>query len=413
MRRKSILPAAIGIFVFVAAAGARTAPVQRIHEIQRPIFSVPAIVKAGGAFDMELKLDGGKTPAGATLKPSAPEPAGESPATAPITLAISTIADNPASVRAAVPASAPEALYDLTVIFSDGAADSQPHAVKVVKEFKKDFDFVHITDIHFNIREIPGKDTNAIRLRLLQDISGLNPEFVLFTGDLGLSPVNYGRDYVFGYEKFLEILNAPFYTIPGNHDLDVDNTGPAAIDGIPYWTATYGPLYYSFDYGGFHFVGINTHDWPESFRQKPAAEADKLGVGTFASIGPEQWEWIKKDVREAARAGKSIMAFTHIPVEFLQGGLETGVAGEKLEGPSAGQFIQLLNKYKVSPVFVGHVHFNSERKLGASAVEIVTEAAGLDHIKGDNPRWGCRIVHVRDGKIAGYDIHEAGGDDLK
>ncbi|MFA6450211.1 MAG: metallophosphoesterase [bacterium] len=406
MKQNKTLLALIG-FLFIAVT-AQAAPVQRIREIMRPIFSVPAIVKAGDSFDIELKLNGDKKPATASLAPS-----GSAANALPISLTLSPVPENPSAIRASVPASAPEALYNLTVSFSDGSSDSQPHAVKILKEFKKDFDFVHLTDIHFNIREVPGKDTNAIRIRLLQDIAKLNPEFVIFTGDLGLSPINYDRDYVFHYEKFLEYLSVPFYTNPGNHDLDTDVSVSPAIDGLPYWTATYGPTYYSFDYDGIHFISINTHDWPDSFRYKPAAEADKIGVGTIALIGQEQWAWIKKDALAAAKAGKTSMAFTHIPVEFLQSNVKSGVGKEKAEGPSTSQFIQMMTKYKVSPVFVGHVHFNAERPLGASSLEIVTEAAGLDLKKDNDPHWGYRIVHVKDGKIAGYDIHEIGFEDLK
>ncbi len=401
--RRGLVHATLVLLVFVCAA-AHSAPVVRIHEIQKPLFSAPVFVRAGESFEMELKLDG-KTLVGATLV--------SADAKDDVKLVLSPDADNPAVFKASVPADTSEALYDLKVAFSDGTSDMQPHAVKVLKEFKKEFDFIHITDIHFNIGNYEKGDPNKIRVRLLQDITQLKPEFVIFTGDLALSPANYDVDYPYHYEKFVENINSPFFTIPGNHDLDYLETEKGDIDGVDYWRVTYGPFYNSFDYGGIHFLGMNTHDWPDSYRKIQGVEGDSLGLGRTAVIGDRQWAWIKEDVNKAAQRGYKILAFTHIPVEFLQGGAKLGNATEKMEGPSASQFISFMNKFGISQVYVGHVHFNSERKLGGAAVEVITEGAGIDTKKTKDPHWGFRIVHVREGKVVGSDIHEIGFEDIE
>jgi hypothetical protein len=403
MNRRIIIPAAIVVLILAAAAWAVRAaavePVARIHEIQRPLFGVPAFVRAGESFRIELKTGADQTPASVVLSPVGN-------IGTPIRLNFKPDPQLPGAILADVPADAPESLRDLAVEFSGGLSDSQPHAVKIVKEFKKDFNFVHITDIHFFQREYKDKNSNDIRMRLIRDIAKYNPEFVVFTGDICQN--DFGTFYI----SFLNLLGAPLFMVPGNHDLEIIRTpGGGVIDGKNFWAATFGPLYFSADYGDIHLVGINTHDWPDKYREETPENVEKLGVGKTAVIGDEQWNWLKNDLRAASQSGRTTFAFTHIPVEFLQGGMRIG--NEKIPGPSASQFIQIMNKGRVTHIFVGHVHFNSERPLGAGgAVEIVTEAAGTDTKKGPDPHWGFRVAHVSGGRITGYEIHEIGFDDL-
>jgi len=404
--RRTVIMSVVTAWIFGALCAA--APVQRIHEIQSPLISGPVFVTPGGSFEIKLKLEG-KAAAGAELIAAAD-------AAKTAALALGTAAAGPdglSVVSASVPAEAAEALYDLKVNFSDGTSDTQPHCVKVLKEFKKDFDFVHITDIHFNVDHFEGEgDMNLIRRRLLQDISAQNPEFVVFGGDLGLNPETYDVDYVYGYGEFLNNLTVPMFMVPGNHELYVDDRVNPVIDGLDYWKAAYGPTYRSFDYGVMHVVGINTFDWDAKFRRRFDEEMVFFGTVINAFIGPEQWNWLKGDLETAAGAGKNIVAFTHIPIQTLQGGRKIGYKNpEKMKGPDTEKFTGLLNQFGVSHVFIGHMHYNEEKDFGGLK-QVMTQAAG---IAGDDSEvfWGYRVVHVKDGKVAGSEIHEIGFKDLK
>ncbi len=406
MRKHIFVSTALAVLIIAASAWAASAqiePYQRVSIIQRPLLSVPAFVRAGDSFRIEFKQSAG-----------APVNVYVSPVGAIGVLKELKFKTDPQAAGvliADVPADTQEALFDLAVEFSGGVTDTQPHALKVVKEFKTEFDFIHITDIHFFMREYAGRNANDIRIKLLKDIAQYKPEFVVFTGDLGLRPANYRRDYDFFYTSFMNFVNSPLFTVPGNHDEEILTTPQGVVDGKKFWAATFGPFYFSTDYGDVHIVGVNTHEWADKYREE-TPEMDKIGVGRTAVIGDDQWNWLKNDLRDATQAGKTPFVFTHIPVEFLQGGSKLG--GDKIPGPSASQFIQLMSKAKTAGVFVGHVHFNSEKPLGnGGTMEIVTQGAGADSEKSDDPHWGFRVVHVRDGKIMGYETHQASFADIE
>lgn len=399
-RKLSIAVSLLAVIVSAALA----APVQRIHEIQRPLMSVPAIVRAGDSFEALLNLDGGKRLASVSLI----SPTGEK-----TTLATGAMIekDGTAVVIAAIPASAAEALYGFEAAFADGSTDTQPHAVKVVAGFKKDFTFIHLTDIHFNVGA-GGTNVNHLRVKLLEKINELSPEFVLFSGDLGLYPETYDRDYLDGWNYIRDNLKVPIFMVPGNHELYYDERSGARVDGMDYWKATYGPLYHSFDYGALHVVGLNTFDWPDRWRNRFDEEVKNSGSTGMSVVGPEQWEWLQADMEKANATGKKTLMHTHIPIDLLQGGRMVGMTKpEKIKGPTLRKLTDFLNHYRVSHIFVGHVHVNSERKFGTTT-EVLTLGAG----NSENPKdakWGFRIVNVSDGVITGMKIYSINGEGVE
>jgi hypothetical protein len=58
------------ILVLFLATAAHAAPVQRIRNIKKPLFNVPAIVKAGDAFELVIAPENGVAPVAAQLYPA-------------------------------------------------------------------------------------------------------------------------------------------------------------------------------------------------------------------------------------------------------------------------------------------------------------------------------------------------------
>ncbi|NLM23602.1 MAG: hypothetical protein GX210_05915, partial [Firmicutes bacterium] len=269
---------------------------RKIHAIQYPLSTLPAIVKAGEELLIELNEDPGSTSGiKITLAPSF---AG-SPGANAITLEAGEVAKAPSrywvgelarevySIRVKVPSfeeepRLQECLYDLEVSWN-GGRDSQRRAVKVIKEYKEDFNYVVMADVHvgFEIHS-PGRDSVAEFKKAIEEINLLNPEFVLLCGDIVCAqsyPGQYGmlgadnpeEELWFGheYERFyhyLQMFEVPVYLVPGNHDGYTQTTD----DGREYWQAMIGPYYYSFNYGDIHFVGLDTYQW---------SQLDRLGAG--------------------------------------------------------------------------------------------------------------------------------------
>lgn len=374
-----------------------------IGEIRRPLFSTPVILKAGGSFDIVLKLEDGNKPLSAALVSASGDYAA-------VKLTLTPAGDAPdgAVYAAAAPADAPEALYDLRILFTNGTTDAQTHAVKLIKEFKKDFDFVHFTDIHFNDATFEKVDSNPVRIKVLTEIAKVNPEFIVFGGDLMLNPETYARDYPAGYQILTEYVKAPIFMVPGNHEQYIDGRVKPKLDGRPYWESYYGPYYQSFTYGNLHVVGLNTFDYTDKWRDRFDENLIMTGAAANGCIGPEQFAWLQKDLAASAAAGETSIVFTHIPIGMLQGGKKLGFAPpEKIKGPSPEEFSALMEQYKVPYVFVGHMHLNyDDKKLNPITTEIMTEAAGTGTHDGENTIWGFRIVHVRNGVITGTEIRE-------
>jgi serine/threonine-protein phosphatase CPPED1 len=393
----------IVMFALVTLKGATAsgAPISRIHEIRSPLLNAPVIVQRGGSFDVVLA--GSKLIKQITLSDSK-----NGASKVVLSAGAPSALEGGSKTSVKVPGDTDVALYDLTIGFADGSSDTQPHAVKVIDGFKKKFDFIHFTDEHFNTGS---PALNEARAKFLESIAPANPELVLFSGDLGLNPDTYDVDYLFAYSQIVAHLNAPVYIVPGNHECYVDNTFKPPIDGMDYWNATYGIDHMSFDYGDLHVVGLNNFDWEKEFRDKYDPDLALFGTQGLARIRPAQWDWLTQDLKSAKTRTISSVAFMHVPLETFAGGRMIGLKNrQKISGPSAKQFVALMNEYGVSHVFVGHMHWNEEKQYGALR-QVMTLTAG----SGSDPEWGYRIVHVEDGRVTGWEVKTfaPSGGDLK
>ncbi len=128
-----------------------------------------------------------------------------------------------------------EGLYDLQ-LNSTTVEDYQTHCVKIVKEKKYPFKFLHLSDSHFP--SYSGTNTTDIDLSNIEELKNSGADFAIFTGDLieGGSAwdfVNPVDDKPLAAEIqlklglwALDLLNMPVYIIGGNHDLDSSTVLP-------------------------------------------------------------------------------------------------------------------------------------------------------------------------------------------
>jgi len=221
-------------------------------------------------------------------------------------------------------------LYDLKVSANGLPEDISRNAVSVIREFKDDYYFIHITDphlpTHLFLRDgISEADTSEmVDLReVIKDINIINPEFVLLTGDL----VNEGEleeyqnlRYFTKAQRLLTELKVPFYLTSGNHDLGGWSTTPPP-DGTARrtWWQFFGwkrlndppssePEYtqnYSFDYGPVHYVGLEAYLNYDGWRE------DIYGWSSFTD---RQMQWLQADL-EAASASAAQVVFYHYDFE--------------------------------------------------------------------------------------------------
>jgi predicted phosphodiesterase len=216
-------------------------------------------------------------------------------------------------------------LYDLRVTASGGISDDVTNAVKIIDQFKTNYYFVHITDLHLLGHTFYGEsgyETDESEMEdfqeVINDINLIRPEFVLLTGDL----INEGEledfECLRNHTRTLELLakfEVPVYIVPGNHDLGGwDATPPPQGTAHREWWRFFGwrqrvipPVQveyythdYSFDYGNVHFTGFEAYDNYDSYMYAV------FGSTSFTS---SQISWLQNNLANAG--DKTKVLFYH------------------------------------------------------------------------------------------------------
>lgn len=165
------------------------------------------------------------------------------------------------------------------------------------------FTFVHASDPHVQ-RLTLGRLERALTI-----VDSGRPAFVLMSGDLVRDalrvPEAEAREYYALYVRTIAGTSAPVWNAPGNHELfgierNLSNVSP---DHPLYARAMYrqylGPDYYSFNFGGVHFVALNTVDHDDMWYH--------------GNVDSTQLAWLGRDLA-AIPADMPVVTFNHIPL---------------------------------------------------------------------------------------------------
>ncbi|WP_433746946.1 metallophosphoesterase family protein [Falsibacillus pallidus] len=439
----------------------------KVNQIIYPLFSTPAIKKRGESLTLKIDTQG-KEAGNWSVKL---KPTNHSSLTSEYDLPVESIhtgqsywknSSTISDVTVKIPTDVPEKLYDLEVSYTGNGqriTDKQPHSVKVLDAYKKDFTFIHLTDIHVGSPRNIGDPENPSSLdpalaretgmwdpdpskrwlylqKALKEVNLKNPDFVVLTGDLMFGQMN-PLEYIYEYEeayKVLQKLNVPVYIVPGNHDYYAQDA--TLSDGAKYWEKYFGPQYFSFNYGPYaHFIGYNSFDWDK---------IDRSGNGTVSvptwggQVRSKQLSWISSDLADNAKTAQSSqitgLFSHHNPLwrdrdiwpqsdsevqEYWQKydqkhnpqSLATLALGEKLgikydqqwHGENAQELIDLMKKYHVTLSLHGHTHIDNVTKQDG-ILYTTTTAVELT----GKPWVGFRDFTTAAGKISSYNYEEPG-----
>ena len=172
------------------------------------------------------------------------------------------------------------------------------------------FQFVQLSDTH--IGKFPQALVNLNTA--VAQINGINPAFVLVTGDL----TNDGTAEQYGdFKNAADNLTMPHYCVPGDNDV---------IDGgtLDLYHQELGSDYYAFDYGGLKFIGLNNTN--------------------TLSLDSAQRQWLEDRLKE----GEAGIIFAHEPLLDYYDNF-TALAG-------AEQLLSVLNAYQAPLYMNGHTH---------------------------------------------------------
>lgn len=245
--------------------------------------------------------------------------------------------------------------------------------------------FIVLGDSQFS--EVPTFD------RLIHEVEMLRPQYVVQVGDM-IHGYKYDqallRDEWRRFKKQLEPLTAPFWPVPGNHDVVTDES--EEIYGEVWGQDRY---YYSFDYGPVHNVVLDTY------------------YGEYDDVLPGfMLDWLRDDLEAyAAMNGglgseelesKSIFVYMHSPLWRY---------GEDTPGrQSWTEALDILEDYPVKLVVGGHTHefvwqeergiphlvINSSGGMGASE-SMLGYLHGLLHVSVLD--GGMRAAYIQAGSV--------------
>ncbi len=172
------------------------------------------------------------------------------------------------------------------------------------------FTFAHASDTHI----APATANRTQRLRTIVD--SMRPAFLLVAGDLVRDALRVGEPEATSYYNlFMQELGqfvTPAWTVPGNHEIfgieqklsHVEASHP--LFGRKMYHHYLGPDYYSFTYGGVHFVGLNT--------------VDIYGPSYYGHVDSLQLAWLARDLARIPST-MPVVTFNHIPMATSMEGL--------------------------------------------------------------------------------------------
>jgi hypothetical protein len=202
---------------------------------------------------------------------------------------------------------------------------------------------------------------------IMREISLLQPEFVLYTGDAFWHYWASRQEMLNDFDRFRALADSggvPLYNAPGNHEMQSDPEVVAMLEEKGH------DLYGSFDVGPYHFIALNTDE-----------------VNLEGRVTGEQLDWLRWDL-ERSRDALAKFVFMHRPLHsWFQGDFNPDDA-EALH--------DLFRCHHVRGVFAAHDHFfHHERHDG---VDYMTVGGGGGPLYAQPPRGGfAHYVIVRAG----------------
>ena len=236
-------------------------------------------------------------------------------------------------------------------------------------EIKGELSFVQISDSHMGFNKAANPDVAATLQVAIDRINALStpPEFILHTGDISHLSQAAEFDTV---DQMLKGASAKdvFY-VPGEHDVLTDN-GKDYLDR--YDNASQGAGWFSFEKNGVHFIGL--------------VNVMNLKAGGLGTLGPEQLEWLEKDVKRL-KSSTPIVVFAHIPLWAVYP--EWGCGTE-----DSAQALGYLKRFGSVIVLNGHIHQTMQKVEGNITFHTATSTAFPQPAPGKAPSPGPMKVEA-------------------
>ncbi|MGC4037015.1 MAG: metallophosphoesterase [Chitinophagaceae bacterium] len=266
------------------------------------------------------------------------------------------------------------------------------------------FTFIHASDTHVS-------QASLDRMKLLEKITdSVKPDIMLITGDLVKDalrvPETTARSLYELFKSERANIHTTTWLVPGNHEIFgierhlslVSPNNP--LYGRKMYRYYFGPDYYSFNYGGVHFIALNSLDFED--------------LWYYGKIDSTQIEWLKQDVASVSPQ-MPIITFQHVP--FYSGGLsmqnyeangpartvelEQGVIQYRHVVSNTEDILNIMKKHNYPLALAGHHHYQQKFSLAGIQTRFEQTAAVVGPGGEGNLELpsGVMVYTVKDGKI--------------
>src|ERR1700688_2527027 len=208
-------------------------------------------------------------------------------------------------------------------------ADTTSSAKKKIVE---DFSFVQISDSHIGFNKAANQDVTGTLKKAIDKINvipaGMKaPDFMIHTGDITQN--SKAAEFDTAEQVIRGAKVGQVFYVPGEHDFSLDD---GALYKQRFGKGTLGNGWYSHNYKGVHFIGLNN-----------VVQVDAMG-----NLGAEQLAWLKADVARLS-ASTPIVVFAHIPLWMVYEKWGWGTQ-------DGAQALALLKRFGSVTVLNGHIH---------------------------------------------------------
>jgi 3',5'-cyclic AMP phosphodiesterase CpdA len=230
-------------------------------------------------------------------------------------------------------------------------------------EHQGELSFVQISDSHMGFDKAANPDVVGTLQAAVDKINALPvpPAFILHTGDI--SHLSKPAEFDTVDQILKSARTKDFFFVPGEHDV-LNDDGKQYLER--YGKGTQGGGWYSFDKNGVHFVGL--------------VNVMNLKAGGLGSLGPEQLEWLEKDVKHLSKS-TPIVVFAHIPLWSVYAEWGWGT-------DDSAQALSYLKRFGSVTVLNGHIHQTMQKVEGNITFHTAASTAFPQPKPGQGPSPG-------------------------
>jgi Icc protein len=232
----------------------------------------------------------------------------------------------------------------------------------------EDFSFVQISDSHIGFNKAANQNVTGTLQKTIEKINTVQPgmkqpDFMIHTGDITQN--SKPGEFDTAVQVIKGVKTGDVFYVPGEHDFSLD-------DGEQYkqrfGKGTLGNGWYSHNYKGVHFVGLNN-----------VVQVDAMG-----NLGADQLAWLKADLGGLS-SSTPVVVFAHIPLWMVYEKWGWGTQ----DGATA---LGYLKRFGSVTVLNGHIHQVVQKVEGNVSFHTAMSTAFPQPAPGSAPGPGPMVV---------------------